>query len=441
MSKTEHDALSEVRNGLVRVAIAYTGKFEQGEKKFTISAKDLEQMRRNLAAREIPLDYEHLSAKDAAPGWSRASGWLKSADAIEDFGDGRKVLWGWAEFTAACLAQIRQKEYRYFSPEIHWNDTDEEGKRIGTRLAAGAITNRPFLKDLPPIEISATDYAPLLDAVALSEAKRLIDVGTVHVPAPMKGAMTVKQFKLKKLAEGEHKGKTGVFEDATLVGLGEGEPVTMKAFQLKKVTAGEHSGKHGVFEGDEIVGLVDDALMRSYAALCMPDPDDEGDAEAMKAKHLTEARRADTLCLTEFAKAKPGEVLTLAEKMVEEGRLTMPGFIRAQKIERLIDGAITGGRLLPKQRASMFALAIADYDAAAAMLKDAAPVVDLKTHGIAGEGSTSATAREELKARTTTYMNEHKGSSYADALRAVTAQDPAFYEKYKKEQAVMMVSE
>ena len=49
--QAEATELSEVKNGLVRVAIAYTGKFEQGEKKFVISAKDLEQMRRNLDER------------------------------------------------------------------------------------------------------------------------------------------------------------------------------------------------------------------------------------------------------------------------------------------------------------------------------------------------------------------------------------------------------
>ena len=140
--KTMDETLSEVKDGLVRIAIAVTGDFEKDGRPFTISESDLKQMADHLKTREVPLDYEHLSADpNAAPGHTRASGWLKAPDKIENFGNDRKILWGWAEFTPPCLMAIKQKEYRYFSPEIHWNERDQTGKNIGTRLAAGAITN------------------------------------------------------------------------------------------------------------------------------------------------------------------------------------------------------------------------------------------------------------------------------------------------------------
>ena len=167
--------LSEVCNSLVMIAVAYTGEYEWNDRKFSISKWDLEEMERNLQGREVPIDYEHLSAgQGAPPGWSKAAGWIREPAYIEEMDDGRRMLWAWAEFTPACLAAVRQKEYRYFSPEIHWGAKDESGNVIGTRLAAGAITNRPHLRDLPPIEIAEADYPGLLQAVSLSESRRLL---------------------------------------------------------------------------------------------------------------------------------------------------------------------------------------------------------------------------------------------------------------------------
>ena len=166
--------LSEVCSGQILIAVAYTGDYEQDGRRFTISERDLDDIFRNLMGREVPIDYEHLSAQPGAPpGWSKAAGWIRDPGYIEELEDGRKMLWAWAELTPACVAAVRQKEYRYFSPEIHCNATDEQGNIVGTRLAAGAITNRPHLKALPPIEISEADYPELLQAVSLSESKRL----------------------------------------------------------------------------------------------------------------------------------------------------------------------------------------------------------------------------------------------------------------------------
>lgn len=165
--------LSETKDGLVRICVAYTGQFEMG-KEFAISESDLAAIARNLNAREVPIDYNHLSAMgNGTPEQSKAAGWLKGPASIERFDDRRKALWAWAEFTPACLKALRDREFRYFSPEIHWADKDERGKPTGTRLAAGAIVNRPFLKDLPPITISAADFQPLMTAaVAMSERRK-----------------------------------------------------------------------------------------------------------------------------------------------------------------------------------------------------------------------------------------------------------------------------
>ena len=190
---------NEVRDGLVLIPLAYTNVpgtvFEQAGQKFTITEQDLEEMRKNLAEREIPIDYDHLSASAHAqpPGWAKAAGWLARPDKIEQFTEGRKLFWGWARYTPAMLAMVKDQEYRYCSVDFRWKDKNERGENVGTYLHAVAMTNRPFLKDLPPIEISNEDYQQLmgmamredgrLAAITLSEGgARLINPEAVHVP-------------------------------------------------------------------------------------------------------------------------------------------------------------------------------------------------------------------------------------------------------------------
>jgi hypothetical protein len=227
--------LSEIRDGLVRIPLVYSSApgtvFEQGDNKFKISEADLGQFLRNLAEREAPIDYEHLSAKATVvpPGWAKAAGWLARPDGIKPFTEGRKLLWGWARFTAAMLAMIKDEEYRYCSIDFGFSDKDETGESVGAKIRALAMTNRPFLRDLPPIEIANEDYQQLmgmttredgkLAAITLSEGgARLLNPEGTHVPGAMpgtKGAIweaahssasegKMTKFCLKCSAEGTH---------------------------------------------------------------------------------------------------------------------------------------------------------------------------------------------------------------------------------------------
>ncbi len=473
------EELSEVKDGLIRIAVAYTGDFERGGKPFKITSQDLKDIMRNMKGREVPLDYEHLSAKpDAPPGHSRASGWLKASDKIEKFANNKEILWAWAELTPAALAAVRNKEFRYFSPEIHWNAEDEKGKDVGTRLAAGAITNRPFLKDLPPISVSAEDYPTLLEAVALSELKRLnIDVGDVHVTSDInsnerKNAM--KKLTIKPIPSGDQKGKPGVFDGDEQIGMAAGldemhADELEELRRLKKTKASEYDAMQASMaelkakleantgELEELRGLKASmtaqaselAELRQLKARAAKggdlyikhEGDDNDGDETAGLKKLVEdhrKRQAAVACLTEFAKTDPGEkTMLLAEDMLASGKLSMIGYLQSQKIERLLDGAIKKGKLLPKQRQSMYMLAVADYASAEALLKEAQPVVDTKIHGFEGEGEGGVRASQELDALIAAYMTENKGSNRADALLYVTRKNPELWEQHKRESVIL----
>jgi hypothetical protein len=249
--------LSEIRDGLVRIPLAYSSApgtvFEHGDNKFKISEPDLGQFLRNLAEREIPIDYDHLSAKATVipPGWAKAAGWLARPDGIKPFTEGRKLLWGWARFTPAMLAMIKDEEYRYCSIDFGFSDKDETGESVGAKIRALAMTNRPFLRDLPPIEIANEDYQQLmgmttredgkLAAITLSEGgARLLNPEGTHVPGAMPGTK-------------------GAIWEAARSSAREGKG--MAKFCLKCAA----DGTHEIHGPDGRVGKIDGEHLREYA--------------------------------------------------------------------------------------------------------------------------------------------------------------------------------
>jgi hypothetical protein len=91
-----------------------------------------------------------------------ASGWVKDAEP-RDTG-----LWLFVEWTKNAVEKIKNKEYRYFSAEYHDKWKNAEGQEVQDVLFGGALTNRPYMKNLLPINLSekSVDYAfGLVDAI------------------------------------------------------------------------------------------------------------------------------------------------------------------------------------------------------------------------------------------------------------------------------------
>ena len=457
--RTPNFALSEVKNGLVRIAVAYTGEYERDGKKFSITAQDLADMSRNLAEREAPIDYEHLSAAGAAPpGWAKAAGWIRKPDKIEPWfgvrGSGfearvpshePRVLWCWAELTPAALAMVKQKEYRYFSPEIHWNDVDEQGQKIGTRLAAGALTNRPFLKDLPPIEVSDADYqhlfglAPRADGrlamVALSEKNvhqsgvaqslgpagathrlqtlRLMDLDSIHVPSASKQISVAyhqpgsPEFGVRS-PESEKKEKT-----------------MAKKFSFRKLAEGPEQGKFGLYKNGEL--LMDEGVPVVFDEEDFPSPGDDGET----AGGAPEMRAREAARLAEIfreGRVDRGRAVELAES----GQIRLDSVFRAQAAEKLVEQFIAEGKLLPRRRATAFRLALADEAGLRGLLSDARPMVDFTTRGLAGAPHLAGSAQRELDEMVEQWIAEHH-TDYSAALTEITRRNPELWRRVSAE--------
>jgi len=88
------------------------------------------------------IDYDHKAKID------EAAGWVKQAEARND------GLWLFVEWTKTAAEKIKEKAYRYFSPTYHDEWVDANGVKHTDVVFGGALTNRPFLKDLVPVNLS-----------------------------------------------------------------------------------------------------------------------------------------------------------------------------------------------------------------------------------------------------------------------------------------------
>jgi phage I-like protein len=106
-------------------------------KQFAQNVKD------GVRGQDLDIDYDHKA------NGGEAAGWVKDAEARPD------GLWLLIEWTKDAFQKLKDKAYRYFSPEYNDEWTHPKtGQKHQNVLFGGAITNRPFLKDILAINMS-----------------------------------------------------------------------------------------------------------------------------------------------------------------------------------------------------------------------------------------------------------------------------------------------
>lgn len=113
-------------------------------------ARFVENVKTKARGQDLDIDYDHKERSGEAAGWVK--------DAADRGTDG---LWLLVEWTKDAAQKIKNKAYRYFSPEFvdEWEHpkTKTVFKDV---LFGGGITNRPFLKDILPINMTEVfEYA------------------------------------------------------------------------------------------------------------------------------------------------------------------------------------------------------------------------------------------------------------------------------------------
>jgi phage I-like protein len=439
-------------SGLIRIPIAITGKWKGAEKEFSVGLDDLNEIRENFAEKptgEINVDYEHASEVPFGTGGPVLSaGRIVRLDKPESFnGTGKHILWGWFEPTTRARELIANKEYRYISPAIRWGAKDKvTGKTIGTVLTSVALVNKPFLEELPQLHLSD----------AAGDQKILVSLGQLHVTAPVNSERDARAGPEVSVAYQQPGNREQGTENRKDKKANSEEKMASKSLRLKCLTAADiekhglpdsHKGKIGVFDGDEHIGTAE-----------WPDgwhiPEADGDGEGngkrtsevfaseigMAGKSLAEiaavVKRGIEAPVHQFAALSEaiydGKInLIEAGRLADSGRVKFSTILAAQEAERKVDSAIRAGKVLPRNRVHALKLALSDAAGFTALVEQAVPVVDLRSHGHAGGGE-QPTAQQALMAEVNAYAKENK-CSISVALSEVTKRQPELWQQYSEE--------
>jgi phage I-like protein len=470
---------------LYEIPIAVTGAWVKHGHRFQITPDDLAAMVRNFRKRkneQVVIDYEHASETPevAQGGPIPAAGWIHDlsfvlgpssvvrTSAAKDEGQGTKdVLSALVEWTREAEELIQQGAYRFFSPAIEWGYRDKEtGEPQGATLTSGALTNHPFLEELPPIMLTDLENCrlPIVDC-RLEDGK---GVGSRESGAGKKkgigsrsregsSSFSLTPYSLlptpfnRQSATDNRQLESGTKQGGSNV----------KKLSLRKFKEGPLAGGHGVFDGDDAMGCVDTGDFCDYVKSLLEDgelDDVFGESQLSEVSaeraHLAFAERvgmpgaspeairerlawAGTVEAERCAGAarallmetvKDGEInQARAMELAAEHKIALADYIAAQDAEKRLNEAVREGKILPRDRQFFFRDALERPAEFAEFARRAVPVVRLGSQGIGSAGDISVD--EEVEIRTRNLMKD-ESLSYARALKRVLASDKELERRY-----------
>jgi phage I-like protein len=403
---------------LREIAVAVPGSFVKAGREFSITPEMIREMEANFAKRkngQVVIDYEHASEDPAVAkgGPVPAAGWIhrlavsSRQDAVGSGGrqlPDANCLTALVEWTPKAEEMLRAGEYRFFSPAIDFNAADKEtGEPQGATLTSGALTNHPFLEDLPPIMLS--DGTAIV-APASRRPQSAAETAALRGEKPM-------TEETERLAEREDEGK---------------EKDLPKLKIRKGRNGSKHEGHHIVSldDGTDVGAMSDDDLKQYAASHLGVNPDDQREEATGHRQQATEQQRR-TLILTEIAKG--GKIDSKkAIELSERGAITFADYIRAQEAEKMIDAAVREGKILPRDRAFFFRDALERPTDFAEYAKSA-QAVNLATVGFGSAEQPSVdhevlTGIEKLR-------KENPKLDYASAYKQFLSENPVLAEQYR----------
>jgi phage I-like protein len=162
---------------------------EERAKRFTDNIKN------NVRGQQLNVDYDHNTG--VAAGWYTGQAELRA--------DG---VWAEVEWTPKALQHLKEKEYKYFSPDFvdEWVHPSTSTK-FQDVLFGGALTNRPHLKGILPINLSEVVVSAKPQpnkqpegGSQMDEATRKLLAETLGLPETATEAEVVKKLSESKLS-------------------------------------------------------------------------------------------------------------------------------------------------------------------------------------------------------------------------------------------------
>jgi len=458
-------------DSLARIPLAVTGKWVRDGNEFSITLEDLEEIVQNFNKRrngEINVDYDHASempevgaggpvpsagrvVKLEAPeevrnqrleirsqekgngvNGQRATNQGRSSidnrqSAIGNSLDSRFILYGWYEPTGRARQLIEGGEYRYISPAINWAGRDKRtGKVDGTTLTSVALTNRPFLEELPQIRLS-------------DPAFQLVDVGDVHVDTSLTPGDTE-----------PHRSGAGLAPPASV------RTKSHSGGSMKQVKLSVEDGKIKIAHGD-----FSDAYYADPADLkkCLEDlgassdtPDEPDTSLAAELENLAglagsaggdggaASNAGTTATLSECVAAIRRRLATHQEISLKEagallseneagGKSIAAADYFRWRVEQELDEAVKIGKVLPRQRDDWRKIALSDFPTFRKIVADQKPQVPLRPVGVSGAGPEDAQTQVKLLAE---QRMRERSISFGQALSEIGREHPDLVHEYRR---------
>jgi phage I-like protein len=366
---------------LVRVPLAVTGRWVRGAREFAITRADLESIARNFTRRqngEINVDYDHASEMPevGSGGPVPSAGRIVKLDPPEVFSDqeARLILWGWYEPTERARRLIANREYRYISPAIDWTARSKaSGKPQGATLSTVALTNRPFLEEMPAIRLSDPEYRLVGESPAGATEPPISEVSLAHSqiqPTDLiaGGAMNKVQLSVVDGSVKVTHQNQEFFAD----------PAEVKACAIALAHEAAAQARDG--------GAVEEGVPLNRAT-----------------KFLSEADAA-------------GKSVSALE-------------IFHGEVDREIEDAVRTGKILPRRRDDWRRIALADLPAFRRIVADQKPQVPLRPVGFSGTAPEGAQVQVKLLAE---QRMRERGISFGQALTEIGREQPELAREYRR---------
>lgn len=420
------------------IPIAVTGSWVKGADHFSITSQDLDDMVRNFEKRlneQVVIDYDHASENpDVARGHDiPAAGWIHSLRAENG------VLKATVEFTQLSKQRIANGEYRFVSPAIDWTAMDKRsGEPQGTTLTSLALTNHPFLEELPElpnIRLRAATFpsAVLLtdlnqgDAMTDEEKKKKQQLDDQELAAGRKKAeelqdqdLMARKKKAEELQDQElmaRKQKAEELQDQELAArrgkkaddtdadedMDEGElEEQLKGtprLKMRKMAKGRYAVMPK--KGGKPVGYITGADLDELEEL----QEELSERVGCKGMKLTDIKTMIETDRTDRA-ANDARKLILSEAVTDKGefdkqkagilagqnKIALRDYVAADKANDAVLKAIVDRKALPHQRKFLFSIALERPEEFAEFIKKAPALVPA---GLAGHGSSEPVAAEQ----------------------------------------------
>jgi hypothetical protein len=420
--------------GLARIPILVTGSWVKGGRDVSFTRDELRTAIDNfqkLANHDLNVDYDHAceDLERAAGEPTPSAGRIVALDEPEEFsaGDGqspelpiddgrlsmdrqsslrqlsighrpskignRYILYGRYEPTDRARKLIRNREYRYVSAAFAKEYPDRKtGESQGLTLTSVALTNQPFLDELPEIWLSNKEL-PIDDGrlPITDNRKSAIDNRQLSPRLSAEQGGKMAKLTLKCSAEGTHDaydgdGKVGEIENTHLYDY-----------------ATQHVGKEGVSQ-DNLSARGAGFPADAYATFAR-----EVGAEGRSKEEIRglvtlalHPLKAEVTLLSEAIGADGKLDNSRLDALDDSGKISRSAWRRAKDAEQRVQNAFNRGQITPAMMATGAPLRLALSDGAAfkALIEDRPALVKTNSViGIGGSGSETGESPRQLFSR------------------------------------------